>query len=189
MYLIDVFFSNPVCLLPLAAKKKDVTTPLHFLILANFREASIIWAGQQSACDRCDITSLACGPRVSLCWRCHQSYHRQRTSRRSRGRTKNPDHVGSFVMFVVLSYLDPAIFNEKNTSVEKKIHRFNISQIWSLLNWCILFSIDVFFLSKMAGAGEAKIHRSNTSINTSILRPGNGSKVRHRIAARGTTKI
>ena len=83
------------------------------------------------------------------------------------------------LMFVVLSYLDPAIFDEKNTSIEKKIHRFNISQIWTLLNRCIFFSIDVFFWRKGREFGEAKIHRPNTSIYTSILRPGNGSQCEH----------
>ena len=75
-----------------------------------------------------------------------------------------------------LLYHDPAIFDKKNTLIKRLIHRFNISQIWSLLNRCISFPIDVFFLSKMAGANKAKIHRTNTSINTAILRPGNGSK-------------
>jgi len=78
------------------------------------------------------------------------------------------------LMIVVLSYLDPAIFDEKNTSIGKKIHRFNISQIWTLLNQCI-FSVDVFFWRKGREFGKAKIHRPNTLIYTSILRPGNGS--------------
>jgi len=59
------------------------------------------------------------------------------------------------LMIVVLSYLDPAIFDEKNTSIGKKIHRFNISQIWTLLNQCIFFGRCIF-LAKRAGIRQSK---------------------------------
>ena len=70
--------------------------------------------------------------------------------------------VGSFDD-CVLSYLDPAIFDEKNTSIEKKIHRFNISQIWTLLNRCIFFRSMYCFGEKGGNSAKQKyidqIHR------------------------------
>ena len=173
------------CLLP--PKNRMWVPPLHFLIRANFREASVRWSGQNPMwLDVIGSTSF-------FLWRCHPSgpslknFQRMKDDRMIMPCFHADSHValvrpaiGCWIFWCLLfcCILIPP-FSTRKIHRSKKIHRFNISQIWTLLNRCIFFSIDVFFWRKGREFGEAKIHRPNTSIYTSILRPGNGSQNEH----------